>query len=159
MRKFEKISFNEFKKSISNDIDLYNSYQLPVRKTIASAGYDFELIESIKIKPNEILVISSGIKIQMEKDEMLMLIVRSSIGFKYNVRLTNQVGIIESDYYNNVDNEGHIKFSLQNHGNETFEMEKGKCVVQGIITKFLVVDNEKPTTTKRIGGFGSTNNG
>ena len=37
-----------------------------------------------------------------------MLLVRSSMGFKYNVRLCNQVGIVDSDYYNNPDNEGHM---------------------------------------------------
>lgn len=44
----------------------------------------------------------------MNEDEVLFLIVRSSMGFKYNVRLCNQVGIIDKDYYNNIDNEGHI---------------------------------------------------
>lgn len=37
----------------------------------------------------------------MEDDEMLMIVVRSSMGFKYNVRMCNQVGILENDYYNN----------------------------------------------------------
>lgn len=46
--------------------------------------------------------IPTGYKATFESDEMLMIVVRSSVGFKYNVRLTNQVGIIESDYYNNV---------------------------------------------------------
>ena len=56
----------------------------------------------------------------MNKDEMLMLVVRSSIGFKHNVRLCNQVGIIESDYYDNPTNEGHLFIKLQNEGNDDF---------------------------------------
>ncbi len=52
----------------------------------------------------------------MNEDEVLFLIVRSSMGFKYNVRLCNQVGIIDKDYYNNIDNEGHIFIKIQNEG-------------------------------------------
>ena len=56
----------------------------------------------------------------MNEDEVLFLIVRSSMGFKYNVRMTNQTGVIDSDYYNNETNEGHMWISLQNEGKEDF---------------------------------------
>lgn len=42
-RYFEKISFEQFKKDCSDDIELYNSYSLPKRSTKYSAGYDFFL--------------------------------------------------------------------------------------------------------------------
>ena len=41
MRKFEKISFDQFKKDIEDNIDLYEKYKLPSRATKLSAGYDF----------------------------------------------------------------------------------------------------------------------
>ena len=156
-RKFEKVSFKQFKKDITNNKDLYNEYNLPIRKTKYSAGYDFEAITDIILKPNETLKIGTGIKVKMENDDMLMLVVRSSMGFKYNVRLCNQVGIIESDYYNNKDNEGHIWVRLQNHGNEKFIIKKGETYIQGIFTKFLMIDDEEIIEKERVGGFGSTN--
>ena len=156
-RKFEKVSFKQFKKDITNNKELYNEYNLPIRKTKYSAGYDFEAITDIIIKPNETLKIGTGIKVKMENDDMLMLVVRSSMGFKYNVRLCNQVGIIESDYYNNKDNEGYIWVRLQNHGNENFIIKKGEAYIQGIFTKFLMVDDEEIIEKERVGGFGSTN--
>ncbi len=156
-RKFEKVSFKQFKKDITNNKELYNEYNLPIRKTKYSAGYDFEAITDIIIKPNETLKIGTGIKVKMENDDMLMLVVRSSMGFKYNVRLCNQVGIIESDYYNNKDNEGHIWVRLQNHGNENFIIKKGETYIQGIFTKFLMIDDEEIIEKERVGGFGSTN--
>lgn len=156
-RKFEKVSFKQFKKDITNNKDLYNEYNLPIRKTKYSAGYDFEAITDIILKPNETLKIGTGIKVKMENDDMLMLVVRSSMGFKYNVRLCNQVGIIESDYYNNKDNEGHIWVRLQNHGNENFIIKKGETYIQGIFTKFLMIDDEEIIEKERVGGFGSTN--
>ena len=96
MRKFEKISFEQFKKDIKDDKELYDSYQLTVRKTKASSGYDFLAIEGFETKPGEVKKIPTGIKAIYPDDETLMLFVRSSMGFKWNVRMCNQVGIIHS---------------------------------------------------------------
>ena len=100
MRGFEKISFEQFKNDIEDNIKLYNSYILPKRSTSKSAGYDFFLIKDITIKPNEIVKIPTGYKSYYQSDEALLLIIRSSLGFKYNLRLTNQIGLIDSDFYN-----------------------------------------------------------
>ena len=154
MRRFEKISLEEFSKYY--DKKLYEEYDLPKRMTSHSAGYDFFAIEGFTIKPGEIKKIPTGYKVTFGSDEMLMILVRSSMGFKYNVRMTNQVGIIESDYYNNIDNEGHMFVSLQNEGDRDFVVKKGEGYAQGIFTKFLICDDDI-TTNERQGGLGSTN--
>ena len=154
MRKFEKVSIDEFSKYY--DKTMYEEYDLPKRMTRHSAGYDFLAIEGFTIKPGEIKKIPTGYKATFGNDEMLMILVRSSMGFKYNVRMTNQVGIIESDYYNNIDNEGHIFVSLQNEGDIDFVVKKGEGYAQGIFTKFLICDDDV-TTNERQGGLGSTN--
>ena len=154
MRKFEKVSIDEFSKYY--DKKLYEEYDLPKRMTSHSAGYDFFAIEGFTIKPGEIKKIPTGYKATFGSDEMLMILVRSSMGFKYNVRMTNQVGIIESDYYNNIDNEGHMFVSLQNEGDRDFVVKKGEGYAQGIFTKFLICDDDI-TTNERQGGLGSTN--
>ena len=154
MRKFEKVSIDEFSKYY--DKKLYEEYDLPKRMTAYSAGYDFLAIEGFTIKPGEIKKIPTGYKATFGNDEMLMILVRSSMGFKYNVRMTNQVGIIESDYYNNIDNEGHMFVSLQNEGDRDFVVKKGEGYAQGIFTKFLICDDDI-TTNERQGGLGSTN--
>ncbi len=154
MRKFEKVSIDEFSKYY--DKTMYEEYDLPKRMTRHSAGYDFLAIEGFTIKPGEIKKIPTGYKATFGNDEMLMLLVRSSMGFKYNVRMTNQVGIIESDYYNNIDNEGHMFVSLQNEGDRDFVVKKGEGYAQGIFTKFLICDDDI-TTNERQGGLGSTN--
>ncbi len=156
MRKFEKISFEQFKRDISSDLELYNSYNLPKRSTKGSAGYDFESIVDFTLKPGEIKKIPLGIKASMNSDEVLFLIVRSSMGFKYNVRMCNQVGVIDSDYYNNLENEGHMFIKLENHGDKDYEVKKGDKIVQGIFVKYLTVDNEKEINTIRTSGIGST---
>lgn len=157
MRNFEKVSFSEFKKSISNDKVLYNNYNLPVRKTSGSVGYDFELLEDIEILPDKIVKIPTGVKSNFSKNEMLLIVVRGSLGFKHNIRLTNQLGIVDSDYYNNNTNEGHIFVSLQNEGKKVFKLKKGDRFVQGIFLNVNFIDNEKDEFMQRTGGFGSTN--
>ena len=154
-RYFEKISFEQFKKDIKDDINLYEEYKLPIRKTKNSVGYDFLAIEDFEILPGEIKKIPTGYKANFLNDEMLMLVVRSSMGFKYNIRMCNQVGIIDSDFYNNSDNEGHMFVALQNEGDKTYHVAKGEAYAQGIFTKFLTCGDE--VEDERIGGLGSTN--
>ncbi|MDD3187312.1 MAG: deoxyuridine 5'-triphosphate nucleotidohydrolase [Bacilli bacterium] len=157
MRKFEKITFDQFKKDINDNLDLYNEFKLPKRATKHSAGYDIYSLFDFTLKPNEIIKIPTGIKVAMNENEMLMLVVRGSQGFKYNVRLCNQVGIFESDYYNNETNEGHAWVRLQNHGDKDYVVKKGDAICQAIFTNFLTVDDEEEIDYIRKGGFGSTN--
>ena len=155
MRYFEKISFEQFKKDVQADINLYNDYLLPKRATKNSVGYDFYAINDIVIKPNEIVKIPTGYKANFNGDEGLLLIMRSGLGFKYNLRLTNQVGLIESDYYNNESNEGHMWVSIQNEGDKEVIISKNKAYCQGIFIKYLVTDDDNVTDIRK-GGFGST---
>lgn len=156
MRKFEKVSLEQFLKDTNLNEEEYNSYEIPKRSTKYSAGYDFEAIFPFTLKPNEIKKIPLGVKVAMNEDEMLMLVVRSSQGFKYNVRMCNQIGIFESDFYNNEENEGHMWLALQNHGDKDYVVKKGDRICQGIFVKFLTVDNEDEIKKIRKGGVGST---
>ena len=62
MRKFEKISLEQFKKDVKDDIELYNSYSLPKRKTKHSAAYDIASLIDYDLNPGESIVIPTGIK-------------------------------------------------------------------------------------------------
>jgi dUTP pyrophosphatase len=154
MRKFEKISLSQLQKD-TNNLCL-EDIKLPGRATVNSAGYDFYLLEDITLKPKEIKKIPTGVKVSMNDGEALILIVRSSVGFKHNIRLTNQVGLIDKDYYNNQNNEGHMWFSVQNESDEVKKFKKHDRLIQGIFINFLTVENEKKRKKERIGGLGST---
>ncbi len=123
MRKFEKISLSQFIKDTGLTEAEYHKYRLPKRSTKHSAGYDFATLTDFTLKPKEIKLIPTGIKANMNENEVLMLYIRSSLGFKYNLRMCNQVGIIDKDYYNNKDNEGHIFVKLQNEGDTIKEFK------------------------------------
>lgn len=156
MRKFEKISKSEFLKDVPDAN--YDDIILPKRSTLNSAGYDFYSIISFTLSPGERRVIPTGIKASMDSNEFLSIYIRSSLGFKWNIRMCNQVGIIDADYYNNSENEGHIFVCLMNEGDKVLEIKKGDRIVQGIFMPFLITDDDK-TTDIRMGGIGSTNKG
>lgn len=128
---------------------------LPRRKTTESAGYDIESAETVKIEPQTSVVISTGLKVFMNYDEYLAIHIRSSIAFKRKLMLMNSTGIIDSDYYNNEENEGHIMIALYNMSDVTVTIEKGERIAQGIFSKYLLT-NEDDATGVRTGGIGST---
>ena len=149
MRDFEKISFEQFKKDVKDDIELYNEYSLPQRDSVYTAGYDIYLLEELTIKPGERKKVPTGIKSYFDKEEVLLLVVRSSMGFKYNIRLCNQVGVIDADYYNNKDNEGHKWLMIQNEGEEEYNFKKGEAIVQGLFMKYLTTKSDKSINIQR----------
>ena len=157
MRKFEKISLKQFIKDTNLTEKEYNEITLPHRATPQSAGYDFHILEDLTLKPGEIKKVPTAIKVSMNYDEVLMIYIRSSLGFKYNMRMCNQTGIIDSDYYNNEDNEGHIFIAIQNEGQETVNLKANDRFAQGIFMKYLTTDDEEEITSTRTGGIGSTN--
>ena len=132
---------------------------LPVRKTKLSAGYDIEAAEDIVIPSFKVgtkpTLIKTGLKCYMQNDEYLMLVNRSSNPVKRGLVLANSVGIIDADYYNNPDNDGHLMYAFYNYFNEDITIKKGDTIGQAIFMKYLVVDNDSSEGT-RTGGFGST---
>ena len=132
---------------------------LPVRKTKFSAGYDIEAAEDVTVpsfkKGMNPTLISTGLKAYMKDDEVLMLYNRSSNPKKKGLVLSNSVGVIDKDYYGNVDNDGHIMFAFYNIKDEDVTIKKGEAIGQGIFQKYLVTDDDN-AEGERKGGFGST---
>lgn len=156
MRRFEKISYQQFCKDCKEDIEMYQNYMLPERKTTYSAGYDFTILEDITIEPNESKLLPTGIKANMEESDVLFLVIRSSIAIKKQIQLTNQIGVVDSDYYNNPKNEGHIFISITNTSNYSVTLSKGEAYVQGIFVNYLTANEEIVPKQMRVDGIGST---
>ncbi|KFN93248.1 deoxyuridine 5'-triphosphate nucleotidohydrolase [Tetragenococcus muriaticus 3MR10-3] len=73
----------------------------------------------------------------MMEDEFLQLANRSSNPLKRFLLVSNGVGIIDSDYYNNQENEGHIMFQFTNFGVKDIVIKKGERIGQGIFLSFF----------------------
>jgi hypothetical protein len=128
----------------------------PTRGSIHSAGYDFYAYDDYIIEPKESILIRTGVKAYMPPDEYLDLRVRSSLGIKRQLMLATGASVIDSDYYNNEENEGEIMVVLYNYGDTTQHISAGERIVQGIFTKYFLIDNDD-TIDQRTGGTGSTN--
>ena len=93
----------------------------------------------------------------MQQDEFLGVHIRSSMAVKKNLMLVNNVGIIDADYYNNADNEGHIMLALLNMSKNAVILQKNERIAQGIFYKYLTADDDNTAAKAvRSGGFGST---
>jgi dUTP pyrophosphatase len=176
MRKFEFVSQDRFIKDFTSafpetDLDpakVYGQLKLPKRATALSVGYDFFSPIAFELKPGEEIKIPTGIKIQLDKPfklddgqvlESLDIYPRSGQGFKL-LQIANTVGVVDSDYFNNVNNEGHIWVKLVNGStNHKFSFEPGDAFCQGIIHLCLLTSDDsvdEDSSPKREGGLGST---
>lgn len=133
----------------------YEYVNTPKRKTKQSAGYDIESAVNVVINPGETKLIPTGIKAYMDENEWLGIYIRSSIAVKYGIILANSVAVIDSDYYNNPDNEGHLMLPIRNVSGMPYTVKKGDRIAQGIFHQYYKIDDDS-ADDDRIGGIGST---
>jgi len=131
-----------------------NEIALPKRATTGSAGYDFVSPVEVTVEPGETALIPTGIRAEMDPGWVLLLFPRSSLGFKYSLRLANTVGVIDSDYAF-AKNEGHIMVKLRNPLSVPVTIGRGDRFCQGIFLPYGTAEEDE-VTAGRVGGFGST---
>lgn len=131
---------------------------LPERKTAGSAGYDLAAATETTLAPQQVTLVPTGLKAYMQQDEYLGIHIRSGLAVKQKLTLVNGQGIIDADYYDNPDNEGHILVAIFNLGTEKVTVKQGERIAQGIFYRYLCVDGDHSEREKaeRTGGFGST---
>ena len=114
-----------------------------------------EMATVTKLTSAKPTLVPTGVKCQLDPGCYLELSVRSSSPLKYWLILANGVGIIDEDYYNNPDNEGHIYFQIINLSPFDIQLKRGDIIGQGIIHKYEIADGDEANSI-RNGGFGST---
>lgn len=138
--------------SIYNNIkQLKNLYS----KDITKITYD-AITSMIKENKLKLTLVPTGLKAYMEEDQVLKLYCRSSVPLNSYLMLGNEVGIIDSDYYNNESNDGHISFQFINFAPYDILIPKGTKIGQGVFEQYCITENDI-ALGKRTGGFGSTN--
>ena len=125
-----------------------------VRNELMELSRVSDITKSKDFRPT---LVPTGIKCEIPNDHYLELSIRSSCPLKHWLILANGVGIIDADYYNNPDNEGHIYFQMINLSPFDILLKKGDTIGQGIIKKYYITDNDN-AQGERLGGFGSTTN-
>lgn len=157
--KFEFVSKEQYLKNFEfkeDACEVYSKLKKPHRATAMSAGYDFYSPIDFHLEPGMTIKIPTGIRARMPEDYVLMIYPRSGLGFKYRLQLNNTVGVIDSDYYNAL-NEGHIMIKITNDSNEgkALDIKAGEGFAQGIFMQYGIVEDDDAKDI-RVGGFGST---
>ncbi|WP_297522142.1 dUTP diphosphatase [uncultured Clostridium sp.] len=130
--------------------------EVPIRGDSKSAGYDMRTPVDIRLKPNERKIIFTDLKAYMNDNEVLDVYVRSSIGVKRGIHLSNGTGIIDASAYDNGENDGNIGLSLWNTNDYDVNIKAGERICQGIFKTYLIADHDEYLETERRGIFGSS---
>ena len=130
--------------------------KIPEYKTSGSSGMDLMAFTDspIKIAPNTLELIPTGLSIAIPEDLEIQIRPRSGLAAKYNIGVLNTPGTIDSDY------RGELKIILFNHGNKDFIVNKNDRIAQMVLTPVIKMEleevDELPETIRGSGGFGST---
>lgn len=135
--------------------------RLPERATAGSCGYDIRVLKGRIINPGEGYIFHTGVKAIFPKWMAMLIIPRSGFGIKRGGALRNTIGVIDSDYYGNVDNDGEIILVIENRSNGVLPIIDGQRVCQCLFVPVAFTDDDKwnhleDTDTAREGGVGST---
>lgn len=127
----------------------------PVYATDGSGCFDLYSTDDAVIHPGQAKDVGTGLSFEIPEGHVMLVFSRSGHGFKSGVRLSNSVGVIDSDY------RGEVRVKLHNDGASLdFRVQAGDRVAQAMIVpipkvKFTFTD--KLTDTQRgEGGLGST---
>lgn len=140
--------------------------EIPTRSTKTSAWYDFFASEDVVIpslfsalqkweflKPT---FVPTHIKAYIPENMFLQLANRSGNPLKVGILMANWVGIVDADYYNNLDNEGHIQGIFWNMTAEDVVIKKWQKIFQWVFVKYETTEKEENEFSERTWGFGST---
>lgn len=165
MSHFEKVSYDQYLAShmevpFENDETRdyftkieYNELKIPSRATRGSAGYDFYMPYTVSVKAHEPVTVPTGIKwVAEDEKKVLFIFPRSSMGFKYGMRMANTCCVIDADYWRgNTEGNILIRFVVD----QDVTLEAGSRFAQGIILDYNITHDDN-ATGKRVGGVGST---
>ncbi len=130
--------------------------KIPTRGTAESAGYDLYAAtdKDIQIPPHSNVKIGTGIAMSIPNGFFGGIFARSGVATKRNMRPSNCVGIVDSDYT------GEVIVSIHNDSTETKTIQRGERIAQLVIVPYLSVIfdevDELDETNRGDGGFGST---
>lgn len=134
---------------------------IPRKATEGSAGWDLHADlggenNVVRIRPNETVMVSSGIILDIPEGCFAGLYNRSGLSTKRHLMLANNTAVIDSDYT------GVIQVPLWNRGTTDVIIEHGDRIAQLIVQPYLwkleleEVESIEKKGGRGSGGFGST---
>jgi dUTP pyrophosphatase len=124
---------------------------IPTYGTEGAACFDITAVEGGLLNPT--FIAATGLYFEIPKEHVMLVFSRSGMGFKDDVRLSNCVGVIDSDY------RGELKVKLKADGDRK-QCTKGDRIAQGIVLPYkqvqFILADKLDDTQRGAGGYGST---
>ena len=125
---------------------------LPTYAHFGDAGADLYANEEVDIKPNEVKIIQTGLKVEIPDGYEMQ--VRPRSGMSTKTPILGILGTVDSGY------RGPLGVMLYNHGDIPYRVQKGDRIAQAVIAptyhgNFLISDSLSETE-RNENGFGST---
>lgn len=129
--------------------------KIPTYGSDGAAAFDIYTTTYLRhLEPGEAVTFPTGIAVEVPEGHVMLVFSRSGYGFTHGVRLSNCVGVIDSDY------RGEIMIRLRNDGANPLYLGSGGRIAQGMILpcpQIAFVEADTLGETDRgARGFGST---
>lgn len=145
-----KLQIQALSEKIGRDIPL------PYYATEGAAAVDLHACvdEAVTLPPGGRALLPTGLAVAIPAGHVGLLAVRSSMGIRHGVTLSNGVGVIDSDY------RGQVHVGLHNLSGEPYTVQPGDRVAQLMVVPVAAPEIEVvdalPETVRGAGGLGST---
>lgn len=127
---------------------------IPTYGSEGAAGFDFYAVGDYIVDPGQTVIVKTGLAMAIPARFYLAVVPRSGVSAKTGIRIANAPGTVDCDY------RGEIGVIVTNTGNDTFTIDEGYRIAQGVILPYYQADfkivNELDETARGAGGFGST---
>ena len=136
---------------------LDSTVSLPAYGTDESAGFDLAAALDVTVPPRQIVLVRTGLVIEVPSGHFLAIFARSSTPLKRGLMVSNGVGVIDPDY-SGPDDE--VMIQVLNITDGPVEVRRGDRLAQGIVLPSPRVTWQEVTAIREVtrGGFGATGN-
>lgn len=135
-------------------VNIFNSFNEPRRREVIENSNE---VNCMYLNPGDRVMIPTGIQMDIPEGHFVRLFARSGNAIKNGIMLCNGVGIIDSDYTDE------IIVLIQNTSNTVVEVRDNERICQGMMERYeicsFVETDLVEKKTNRDGGFGSTGMG
>jgi dUTP pyrophosphatase len=134
---------------------LDSTISLPAYGTNESAGFDLAAAHDVAVAPGQIVLVRTGLVIEVPSGYFLGIFARSSTPLKRGLLVANGVGVIDPDYSGPHDE---VMIQVLNITNREVHVARGDRLAQGIVLAAPRVTWDEVDEIREItrGGFGAT---
>ena len=134
---------------------LDSTVSLPAYGTNESAGFDLAAAHEVTVAPGQIVLVRTGLVIEIPPGYFLGIFARSSTPLKRGLMVANGVGVLDPDYCGPNDE---VKIQVLNISGAEVQVKRGDRLAQGIVLPAPRVVWQEVYDLREVtrGGFGAT---